>query len=394
MRSALKKICNFIVMIIFVILVTYITFFTEIPKKAGNVVREKIEESTYSYEEYGKDFKINELSISMNTYYYDLLTDEQKKIYTSIANGVKNFQEEFVIRNYIAEDKDTFANEVNIAIEAFTNDHPEVFYLKSQYSSYTLSSFKGNIGYIKLNYTEATKEEIETKISKMQENINKYIVGLDGLSEYEKEITIHDRLSYDVQYSKLEELPRAYHTAEGTLLENIGVCDSFSKALQLIYNKAGIDSIIVLGALDNSAHAWNLVKIEDEWYHVDLTSSHSIYDETGIVNHAYFNLTSEDVKKFSSIDNEEMLPKSNSYNYNYYNYNNLRINENDNIFERLKDICEKFEDKNYIEFYLEGNVGNKISNVLSSLKRIDETFLNGSKMYYYNIQNDIIIPKN
>lgn len=394
MGSTLKKICNFIVISIFVIIVTYITFFTEIPKKTGNLVRGKIEENTQPFEEYGEDFKINELSISMNTYYYNFLTDDQKKIYASIANGVKNFQEEFVIRDYIAGDKDNFANEVNIAIESFTNDHPEVFYLKSQYSSYVLSSFNGNIGYVKLNYTELNKEEIQSKIDKMNEKINSYIIGLDGLSEYEKEIKIHDKLSYDVEYSKLEELPRAYHTAEGTLLENIGVCDSFSKALQLIYNKAGIDSIIVLGSLDNSAHAWNLVKIEDDWYHVDLTSSHSIYDETGIVNHAYFNLTTDEIKKFALLDNEEILPVTKTDKYNYYNYNDLKINTDDILYDRLKEICNKFRDEKYIEFYLDGNVGDRISQVLSSLKRIDESFLNGSKMYYYNIQNDIIIPKN
>ena len=36
-----------------------------------------------------------------------------------------------------------FANEVSFAIEAFTNDHPEVFYLKSQYSSYIVNGFWG-----------------------------------------------------------------------------------------------------------------------------------------------------------------------------------------------------------------------------------------------------------
>ena len=39
MGSTLKKICNFIVISIIVIIVIYITFFTEIPKKTGNLVR-------------------------------------------------------------------------------------------------------------------------------------------------------------------------------------------------------------------------------------------------------------------------------------------------------------------------------------------------------------------
>lgn len=394
MRSTIRKICNTIVTGIFVILMIYIAFFTEIPRNTGNFIREKIEENAYSFEKYSEDFKINQLSISMNMFYYNLLTEEQKKIYTSIANGVKNFQEEFVVRDYIAGEKDEFATQVNIAIEAFTNDHPEVFYLEAQYSSYVVSSFEGNYGYIKLNYTEETPELIKEKINLMTNNIESYIKDLDGLSDYEKEIKIHDMLSYNVEYSDSELIPRKYHTAEGALLENVGVCDSFTKALQLIYSKAGINSIIVLGSLDNNAHAWNLVEIDDEWYHVDLTSSHSIYQETGIVNHAYFNLTTSEIKKISTIENENILPATNSVEYNYYLYNGLVIKEDDNMYERLNEICKEFSNENYIEFFIEGNVSEKIPSILVSLKKIDKSFLDGSKMYYYNIQNAIIIPKN
>ena len=61
---------------------------------------------------------------------------------------------------------------------------------------------------------------------------------------------------------------------------------------------------------------------------------------------------------------------------------------------KLNEIYQDFKDKNYIEFYLEGNVSENISSILVSLRRIESNFLDGSKMYYYNIENAIIIPKN
>lgn len=394
MKSTIKSFCNFVVIIFVVISVTYVSFFTDIPTKTGNVIRKQIEENTNSFEEYSNEFQINELGISMDSYYYNFLSDDQKRIYESIANGVKNFQSEFVVRDYVADDKDKFASEVSIAIEAFINDHPEVFYLESEYSSYILSSFDGNIGYIRLNYTEDSIESVNQKIELMSQKIDEYLEGLDGLNEYEKELEIHDRLSYSVEYSHLEELPREYHTAEGSLLERVGVCDSFAKALQLIYSRAGIDSIIVLGSLDGNPHAWNMVKINNEWYHVDLTSSHSIYEETGIVNHAYFNLDTESEKRFASLDSEELIPEAYQNTYNYYNYNELVISNDDDIYQRLSDICNKFEGENYIEFYLEGNVGDRITSILIALRTIDSSFLDGTRLYYYNIENAIIIPKN
>ena len=394
MKSTIKSFCNFVVIIFVVISVTYVSFFTDIPTKTGNVIRKQIEENTNSFEEYSNEFQINELGISMDSYYYNFLSEDQKRIYDSIANGVKNFQSEFVVRDYVADDKDKFASEVSIAIEAFINDHPEVFYLESEYSSYILSSFDGNIGYIRLNYTEDSIESVNQKIELMSQKIDEYLEGLDGLNEYEKELEIHDRLSYSVEYSHLEELPREYHTAEGSLLEGVGVCDSFAKALQLIYSRAGIDSIIVLGSLDGNPHAWNMVKINNEWYHVDLTSSHSIYEETGIVNHAYFNLDTESEKRFASLDSEELIPEAYQNTYNYYNYNELVISNDDDIYQRLSDICNKFEGENYIEFYLEGNVGDRITSILIALRTIDSSFLDGTRLYYYNIENAIIIPKN
>ena len=228
----------------------------------------------------------------------------------------------------------------------------------------------------------------------MAGKVNFYARGLEEKSDIDKEIIIHDRISNDVKYYKEDDIPRKYHTAEGTLLEGVGVCDSFSKAYQLVLNKVGIDSIIVLGNLNDSPHAWNMVKLGDNWYHVDITSSHSIYDEAGIINHAYFNLTTEAEKAFVTLDNEEILPKCNSGEFNYYNYYNLVIEENSNIEAKMREIYDHFNGLNYIEFYFNGDVSVGITEILTALRDIDESYLDGSKLYYYNIKNAIIIHKN
>ena len=394
MKKTIRAFCNFFVTVVAVIIVLYISFFTDIPSKTGNVIKLKIEEAQSKYEQYSESFEINELTINMNSYYYNKLNDGQKKIYESIANAVKNFESEFPIRDYVADSKENFAQEVSVSIAAFINDHPEVFYIESQYSTYTLSGFDGDIGYIKLNYTEPTLEDVNLKIEAIKQKIKEYTEGTQNLSDYEKELYIHDKLAQNVTYSNLEDLPRAYHTAEGPFLENIGVCDGFTKTLQILYDQVGIDSIIVLGVLDDNPHAWNLVNIEDNWYHVDLTSSRSIVEETGIITHAYFNLSDERMKKIATFDNPELLPKADSLDYNYYIYNDYVVYSTDDMSGKLNEIYQDFKDKNYIEFYLEGNVSENISSILVSLRRIESNFLDGSKMYYYNIENAIIIPKN
>ena len=78
MKSTIKSFCNFVVIIFVVISVTYVSFFTDIPTKTGNVIRKQIEENTNSFEEYSNEFQINELGISMDSYYYNFYTEHLK----------------------------------------------------------------------------------------------------------------------------------------------------------------------------------------------------------------------------------------------------------------------------------------------------------------------------
>lgn len=63
---------------------------------------------------------------------------------------------------------------------------------------------------------------------------------------------------------------------KGALLEGLCVCIGFSSVYSKILTEIGIDNLIVSGAgedkqSENADHAWNMLKIEGEWYHADLT---------------------------------------------------------------------------------------------------------------------------
>ena len=75
-RNAIVKFFNFIFIIAFLGVILYVSTFTDIPNKLGNVIRKEIEEFKDPYETYNEEFKINELSISNNMYYFNTLTKE------------------------------------------------------------------------------------------------------------------------------------------------------------------------------------------------------------------------------------------------------------------------------------------------------------------------------
>ncbi|CDI48530.1 transglutaminase/protease [Clostridium tetani 12124569] len=120
-------------------------------------------------------------------------------------------------------------------------------------------------------------EEEAEKIAK--DFVNKEIGG-KNLSDAEKALKINDYLVKRAAYHH-EGVNTYYvedHIAYGVLSDRKkGVCESYAKAFQLLAEKSGLTSIYVTGQGKNpnkdkgEAHAWNMVKIDGQWYSIDTT---------------------------------------------------------------------------------------------------------------------------
>lgn len=99
-----------------------------------------------------------------------------------------------------------------------------------------------------------------------------------GMSDLEKEIAIYDwvlqNLEYDWRHQdSLEETPETSYTPYGGLVEHMGVCLGYASTFELLMDMAGIECVTVIGASMGSeeAHAWNMVRLDGEWYFADPT---------------------------------------------------------------------------------------------------------------------------
>ena len=122
----------------------------------------------------------------------------------------------------------------------------------------------------------------------------------EGLSAYEMELAVHDWLvewgSYDrTVYDNPNHSGRTgYRDPWGMLVGGYGNCLGYSSTFQLLMDLSGVECITVVGAAFGSRedHAWNMVKLDGEWYCVDVTWD----DPTGAArngrHHRYFNVTS------------------------------------------------------------------------------------------------------
>ena len=94
-----------------------------------------------------------------------------------------------------------------------------------------------------------------------------------GMSDYDIAKALHDYLILNCDYDKRlysGNMPYTSYTAEGALLEGAAVCAGYSKAYEALLDAAGIPNETVTGYA-GGYHAWNLVQIDGDWYHVDTT---------------------------------------------------------------------------------------------------------------------------
>lgn len=167
---------------------------------------------------------------------------------------------------------------------------PEFFYLDKQIKYYYTD--KGILHYVttvEFSYT-MTKTERENSVREYENELS-YIVSLidSGLSDAEKALWVHDYFISSFEYDTNEGIYDAY----SFFRERKGVCQAYSLAYMAVLREVGIESFMITSSEMN--HAWNLVRIDGQWYHADLVFDDPSPDRTGRVLHENFLLTDEEI---------------------------------------------------------------------------------------------------
>jgi len=384
----MKKI--FFTLMMCIVIVLTITVITRSDFLYDNLVKEtNIEE-----------ININELEISNSTYWYDTLTKEQQRIYRVIVNGVINLDKSINI-DIVKDKKFEYINkDIEIALNAFFADHPEIFYIKDKYEVTMVNFIAIKMVILKLDYISEDKYEIENMKQNLVAEIEKISsMIVNAKNEYEKELIIHDILGKEITYYEHEnydDIPSIKHTAYSALVDKSAVCDGITKAFQLVLNKSGVDSIFVTGISEGVPHAWCKVKLDGDYYNVDLTSDKTLNKENKeLIIHSYFNITDKEIMNTHEFDNYDKLPKSEEKKYNYYTYEDYEISYIDNFEYKLNQIIKSQKSRGLLEFKVIGidNVPQKMVEGLYNLNFNNYKARNITSIEYNQINDNYIVVK-
>jgi len=228
-------------------------------------------------------------------YYYTQIDENAKIIYDELVKNEKNLRKgnykiDFGTKFNELLNKENGSEKLNSsyqqALDAFSLDNPQVFYLDISkmmlmiYSKKTIFKTTYNVsieseeGDTYFSEGFHSEEEVNSMVTRMEKIRNDLYSKLEG-SNYKKIKDVHDCLVNSLDYE--ETVSKAnIRNIYGALVTREVVCEGYAKAFKYLLDGLDIPNIIVVGYATNSdgkteSHAWSYVCLGEKWYAVDVT---------------------------------------------------------------------------------------------------------------------------
>lgn len=209
-------------------------------------------------------------------------------IYFLINSGT-TYSERYCSKDY--ENCFNDINELSSDVELLTNLNNYVH----PYNSFDNISFSFNNEVVQIKIEHIYSEDDIITLNKIvDEFINNNITNSMGTKE--KIRIIHDYIinnaDYDILKTKNKD-DNTYRssTAYGVLVQGYGICSGYSDAMAIFLDKLNIINY----KISNDQHIWNLVYLDGEWLHLDLTWDDPISD-SNITRDNYFLISTKNLE--------------------------------------------------------------------------------------------------
>lgn len=249
-------------------------------------------------------------------YSYNQLSEKQMYIYDAVIAAAERLKTDVPLSTVM----DISADDYCEVYQQIYNDEHALFYIdtKMQYAMNTNTK--------KLASAIIFYKYSDEKIAEMQKAIDKEVQRvLDGITpdmtEYDKVKYFYDYLASSVVYDESTENCRDIY---GVFVDKKAICGGYSKAFSHLCDKVGIETATVTGDADGEAHMWNMVKIDGQWYNIDITYAVTESELGSYVRYDYFCVTDEMLAGTRSVyEQNYAYPKATATDCDYYIKNGL-----------------------------------------------------------------------
>ncbi len=245
-------------------------------------------------------------------FYYDQLKEKDKKIYKAIYDGIMQYKSYVEVPGISLSE-----NNVGWIYHCVLWDNPYIFSV-GEYAMWHALSPDGK----RIKMTTLCDKASESVYRKQIEEIVNKVLSVSGLmqmSDFQKEVFVHDFIINNVEYDETHgndgERLEPY-TVYGALVQHKAVCEGIAKTTKLLLNMLDVKCIVVSGEYEGHGHAWNIVKIENWAYNLDVTMDMGRVIHKGKMRYNYFNFRNEDISAYK-VDSPDMIPECKAIKNNY-----------------------------------------------------------------------------
>ena len=208
-------------------------------------------------------------------------------------------------------------------IPVFTIDSSQVN-LKAEGTypvTYTATDFTGNTTTVTVNITLKIKPDgyvdPEVVYEKAREVLDQ--ITTPDMTDLEKALQITYWCRWQIHYGNRSVSTSWTAAAYQGLTQRTGRCYTYAMSARALFDVAGIENMIVKREkYGRSAHYWNYIKIDGQWYHCDSTPRHSY-------SSYIFCYTTKELQDF----------RVNNYNGYYFTVDNYPKSAKDSIQDRI-----------------------------------------------------------
>ena len=266
-----------------------------------------------------------------SNYYYEQLNKEQQRAYYVMKEGLLNLQDSFSVPMLSQKE----LSDIYFMIRM---DCPSIFYSVTFSYKYYADSTAVEL----IPKYLFSKDKIKEHRQAMEARVKKLARQATNLDEKAKEFFIHDFIVENVKYDKLKK--EYSHEIIGALGNGVAVCEGIAKAVKILCDELNIWCIIALSDANPEKgikyrHAWNVIQINGQYYHLDATFDNTLSKEDTI-RYDYVNLSDKQIFR----DHEPAIwkiPTCSDSDHFYYKEKKLSWTTIEEVQKRTKQAVKK-----------------------------------------------------
>lgn len=346
---------------------------------------------------------------SLPRFYFNLLNEDEKAIYNQLYNAINSFLPS--TGALVKDIDDTRCTEI---LNMVIMDNPNIYWCCNPPAAISVES-GGLVKNVIFKYCMSAAE-VKRRNKKIEKAVKPFVTGIkESMSDYEVALLAHeniiklidyDSIGLDIQEkdSERHNKPDNLRSIYGVFVEEKAVCAGYARAYQYLLNRMGIECTYVKGqCLDGEWHAWNIVRLEGDYYYVDVTfDDRSNTDErknsNAGISYDYFCITTEELLKSRNISKADLYPVCTATKCNYFVRSKNYFREYDaqqigkNILSAIKagktEIALKAENEKVLSAITKRLVENR--GIYDLLNSIDSNHTLNSYSYYINEELNIL----